>query len=290
MTPDAFASCLEQLPTRPVVVASHPRSGTHLMIDVIRRHFKPCRGWKWPGEPFERLFVDVDWLGLPRWQGPVRGEQVLDMFPSILIRVLRRAPRCVLKTHFSDGPSAWWGSGNNDPYREIFLTWLRPRATLIYVHRPGRSVLASHYQQHIQREDSRHLKFSDWLRMKDEAGRSRPLAWAAHVGQWAHRSEVSCTYRAGDLISDVGASVRSLADAIGLEPDREPRLPKAWQSLTARRLGRLLLVSPESTAQLGCHRGARKPDWSSLASVADEHFYTTEIGDAEKRWGGDSNP
>ena len=134
-----------------------------------------------------------------------------------------------------------------------------PRAcpTLLYVHRPGRSVLASHYQQHIQREDSRHLKFSDWLRMKDDGGRSRPLAWAAHVGQWAHQSEVASTHRAGDLISDVGASVRSLADAIGLEPDREPRLPKAWQSLTARRLGRLLLVSPESTdLQLGYHRRA----------------------------------
>ena len=71
MTPDTFASCLEQLSTGPVVVASHRRSGTHLMIDVIRRHFQPCRGWKWPGEPFDRLFVDVDWLGLPRWQGGV---------------------------------------------------------------------------------------------------------------------------------------------------------------------------------------------------------------------------
>ena len=163
---------------------------------------------------------------------------------------------CVLKTHFADGPSAWWSSGNNDPYREIFLTWLRSRATLMYVHRPGRSVLASHYQQHIQREDSRHLKFSDWLRMKDEAGRSRPLAWAAHVGQWAHRSEVARTWRF-DFRRHC-ASVRSLADAIGLEPDREPALPKAWQSLTARRCGPLLLVSPESTAQLGYHRRAGK--------------------------------
>ena len=92
--------------------------------------------------------------------------------------------------------------------------------------------MASHYQQHIQREDSRHLKFSDWLRMKDEAGRSRPLAWADLLGSGLIRLS-GMHIRAGDLISDVGPSVRSLADAIGLEPDREPRLPKAWQSLTA---------------------------------------------------------
>ena len=290
MTPDTFASCLEQLSTRPVVVASHPRSGTHLMIDVIRRHFQPCRGWKWPGEPFERLFVDVDWLGLPRWQGPSVGEQVSDTFPSVLIRVLRRSPRCLLKTHFSEGPSAWWSSSNADPYRQIFLDWLQPRATLIYVHRPGRSVLVSHFVQQIQREDSRHLRFSDWLRMEDTFGRSRPSAWVSHVQNWANRPQVACTFMAEDVISDVDQSVTSLAESLGLDPDRQPKLPKAWRSLTARRFGRLLTVCPASTAQLGHHRKARKPDWASLASEADEHFFTSEVADAKKRWGGDSNP
>ncbi len=290
MTPDAFAACLEEISTRPVVVASHPRSGTHLMIDVIRHHFSACRGWKWPGEPFERLFVDVDWLGLPRWQGPAQGERVLTTFPSILIRVLRRAPRCILKTHFAGGPSSWWSSDEGDPFREIFFKWLQPRATMLYVHRPGRSVLASHFMQQIQREDSRSLKFSDWLRHEDASGRSRPSAWVAHVQHWADHPEVAGTFRAGDVASNISRTVVALSEVLELEPDREPRLPKAWQSLTARRLGRFLMICPESTAQLGHQRRGRKPSWSSLASDADEHFYTAEVGGAEKRWGGDSNP
>ncbi len=290
MTPDDFAACLKEISTRPVVVASHPRSGTHLMIDVIRRHFNDCRGWKWPGEPFERLFVDVDWLGLPRWQGPTRGEQVHSTFPSIMIRILRRSPRCVLKTHFAGGPSSWLSSSDGDPFREIFFKWLQPRATMLYVHRSGRSVLASHFMQHIQREDSRHLSFSDWLRHENEDGQSRPSAWAAHVERWAAQPQVMATFRAEDVLSDVCATVASLSQALGLEPDRQPGLPKGWQSLTARRLGRLLMIRPESTSQLGHRRRGRKPSWTSLASDADEHFYTAEVGGAEKRWGGDSNP
>lgn len=289
MTPDAFAACLEGIDTRPVLVASHPRSGTHLLIDVIRRHFASCRGWKWPGEPFERLFVDVEWLGLPRWQGPKKGEQVLTTFPSILIRVLGRSSRCILKTHFAEGPEAWWDSGCGDPYRAAFLRWLRPRATLLYVHRPGRSVLASHYTQHIQREDSRHLPFSDWLQQQDSFGRSRPAAWQSHVNSWSGHPQVR-TYGATDIVGDIARTVRLLSNDLEVQPDRKPGLPKPWQSLTARRLGRLLTVRPESTAQLGLHRGARKPNWVDLASPEDEDFYTAEVGVQGKRWGGDSNP
>ena len=95
---------------------------------------------------------------------------------------------------------------------------------------------------------------------------------------------------AEDVISDVDQSVASLAESLGLDPDRQPKLPKAWRSLTARRFGRLLTVCPASTAQLGHHRKARKPDWASLASEADEQFFTSEVADAKKRWGGDSNP
>ena len=101
MTPDAFASCLEQLPTRPVVVASHPRSGTHLMIDVIRRHFKPCRGWKWPGRPLNGCLSMLTGLGFPDGKrSDPWGTGPRYSFPSILIRVLRAASVCFENTFF----------------------------------------------------------------------------------------------------------------------------------------------------------------------------------------------
>ena len=35
---------------RPIVVASHPRCGTHLLIDTLRLNCPETRGWKFPGE------------------------------------------------------------------------------------------------------------------------------------------------------------------------------------------------------------------------------------------------
>src|SRR4051794_27731921 len=42
---------------RPVVVASHPRSGTHLLIDLLRRQFPACASWKYPLERMDRLYL-----------------------------------------------------------------------------------------------------------------------------------------------------------------------------------------------------------------------------------------
>ena len=52
---------------QPVIVASHPRSGTHLLMDTLRRQFKACRSWKWPGERLDRLYCSVDELNAAPW-------------------------------------------------------------------------------------------------------------------------------------------------------------------------------------------------------------------------------
>ena len=70
------------------------------------------------------------------------GNRSLTLFSSILIRVLlalKILPTVLLRGGMATTIRiAKLGSGHID------------------VSRPGRSVLASHYQQHIQREDSRH--------------------------------------------------------------------------------------------------------------------------------------
>src|SRR4051794_28399866 len=57
-----FVSWLEAHAVRPIVVVSHPRSGTHLMMDALRLNFRECRAWKRPGEPLERLYLNLDSL------------------------------------------------------------------------------------------------------------------------------------------------------------------------------------------------------------------------------------
>ncbi len=50
---------------RPIEVASHMRSGTHLMIDLLRRQFADCGSWKWPGERNDMLYLPLDALTQP---------------------------------------------------------------------------------------------------------------------------------------------------------------------------------------------------------------------------------
>lgn len=55
-----FFESLGNLPAKPIVIASHRRSGTHLLIDLFRRQFRECRSWKLPGERNDRLYVNLD--------------------------------------------------------------------------------------------------------------------------------------------------------------------------------------------------------------------------------------
>ena len=45
---------------RPILIASHPRSGTHLTIDFLRRQFSPCSSWKHWGESLDNLYLPLE--------------------------------------------------------------------------------------------------------------------------------------------------------------------------------------------------------------------------------------
>jgi len=74
---------------RPIIVASHPRSGTHLLIDTLRRQFAKCRSWKWPGERLDRLYCNIDELN---------GTREL-LHEKKAVDILRRVERPIVKTH-----------------------------------------------------------------------------------------------------------------------------------------------------------------------------------------------
>ncbi len=46
--------------SRPIIIATHKRSGTHLTIDTFRRQFLECNSWKYPGEPLDRLYLSLE--------------------------------------------------------------------------------------------------------------------------------------------------------------------------------------------------------------------------------------
>lgn len=126
-----FFKVLEQLRTKPIVIASHRRSGTHLAIDLFRRQFRECRSWKFPGEPNDRLYVNLNAV-LDR-KVPV----------SVACKILRRTAKPLLKTHRM--PS----SNNSDTpqsFTQTELSRLFENTDIIYVYRDGRDVMTSYHQ------------------------------------------------------------------------------------------------------------------------------------------------
>src|SRR5437764_9896505 len=74
---------LEEKGSRPIVVASHPRSGTHLCIDLLRLNFEPCRSRKAWFERADRLYFGLDAIA------KADAEIVPTLFKQILGRVAR---------------------------------------------------------------------------------------------------------------------------------------------------------------------------------------------------------
>ena len=76
---------------KPIVIASHPRSGTHLTIDLLRKQFAECKSWKMPGELLDRLYFALESFA-PKFN---------PLSESAALNILQRATRPIIKTHCS---------------------------------------------------------------------------------------------------------------------------------------------------------------------------------------------
>ena len=251
------------MPGAPVVVASHPRSGTHLLIDVLRRQFAECETWKWPGERLDRLFCNIDELG--------GRDGILN--EATARRILGRAERPPVKTH------AWPGYGNtfmpshHDGLDERWIEWL-DKGTVFYVYRDGRDVLCS-YQLFRQKYDpTAEGPIGAFLR-QERKGSSRVCRWAQHVRVWRDTSDAH-PIRFERLLEDPESVIQDIGQVLKSEPLwRTPLLPRLYESIWERRWARFARVKPESTAQMNEDR--RK--WQECYTRDDRQFFHDEAGD-----------
>jgi len=86
---------LLELNVTPVVIHSHPRSGTHLLIDTMRRQFLGCDLWKWPYEPLNRVYLSLE--SLFESSGVTTDEEKA-------LSILSRGKNPIIKTHYLVGP------------------------------------------------------------------------------------------------------------------------------------------------------------------------------------------
>lgn len=249
----------------PVIVASHRRSGTHFTIDLLRRQFRECSAWKWPGEALDALYTNLDRLGHHR--------EPLDS--TRLKTLLRRASRPLIKTHLPPDMLE---------LRSVQGRWvdqLRERSRVIYVVRDGRAVMVS-AQRHEARlglDTGRDLL--DYMRL-EENGQSRARAWASHVERWMSEERV-LLLRYEDIAQRSEETIERIGSFLGLAPRKvEPIPPPLIRGRWKKRLTRLTHIRPPSTALTP--PTAPRP-WQELFGPEELAFFDAEAGSVMRKLG-----
>jgi hypothetical protein len=254
---------IEQSRCKPVVVASHPRSGTHLLIDALRLNFPDCRSWKWWGERKDRLYLNLASLS--------RGELVLTERKAI--QILRRSRMPLIKTHTTADMShdVVDGAIGKGPATDL-ACWLNQNAVMLYTYRDGRNALCSFYEMERRRISSANVPFSDFIRQCPH-GISRVREWAQHVRGWMDRADVFCVAME-ELLAYPEICLPAIAEKLGLSLDSAGcRLPRRSRNITHGRLQRLLAIRPHSTAILN-PGGAT--NWRRFFTPEDREFFERE--------------
>ena len=265
---------LEQRGCRPVVVASHPRSGTHLGIDTLRLNFAQCRMAKRWFEHSERLYLPLDRFG--------RSDTVQ---LSVIRRLLCATERPLVKTHAEPdlaGVRIWGSVLHLEPE---LGGWLRRNADLIYVYRDGREVLRSLWQFLGQFVPESRVSFSEFLRQRVQ-GVSRPRAWAQHVRGWLADPR-AYPVPMERLLRQPAAELEGIARRLGIERSGGPaRLPRKCGVDLLSRLSRRVFPSPASTAIVTHPRFVRFGRWQEVFSAEDAEFFRSETDDLVSLLGG----
>jgi hypothetical protein len=251
---------------QPVIVASHPRSGTHLLMDLLRRQFAACRSWKWPGERLDRLYCSIDELNAERNR--------LD--DATARRILRRTDRPLVKTHAWPRFQDTFLVPHHDGLDPEWLTWFHENGTILYVYRDGRDVMCSYQMMRHRMDASLPDPIGAFMRGHDPGQNvNRVRRWAQHVCSWRAMEETH-VLSFEDLLHTPEDTIEQLGHMLGCSPEwREPLLPERFSSIWESRWARLFHLRPESTAILGT--GAK--EWEDVFTSEDRAFFHECAGD-----------
>ena len=254
---------------KPIIVASHPRSGTHLTIDLLRKQFPACTSYKLPMQPLDRLYLGLEALSAP----PAKS-----ISEAQALKILKKSQRPIIKTHASASLSHL--SKNKQHWQQ----WLAQEATMLYIVRDGRSVLCSLHLFMQSYDPTTRCSLSDFLRQTVN-GKSRVKRWAHHVEQWSAYPNVHLI-KFEDIFKQPRATVAKLSRILELEANyTEPFLPRPISSLWHGRWIRLTATKPESTAIIGYYKGQKPAKWKAAFNQADHDFFNAEAGNLIRRLG-----
>jgi len=248
---------------KPIIIASHPRSGTHLTIDFFRKQFKECQSWKKRGEPLDRLYFALE--SFASWGGkPLREE--------IALQILNRPERPIIKTH--SNPNFAYLSKN----KPLWVEWLKQQGDIYYIIRDGRDVICSFHLFMQSFDPTARCPINEFMR-QEVRGTSRVKQWANHVEAWLNQSNAKIL-RFEDIIRTPEQIVDKVSTDLNLTPLYvEPLLPQRLKGLWHSRWMRVASLNSESTAILGYYRNQKVQKWREVFTESDREFFHQEVGD-----------
>lgn len=219
-----------KLPDRPaVVVATHPRSGTHLTIDLLRRNFSALHSKKRLLEPLDSLYVPID-IAL---QGSTHDQARIE-------KLIQRHRYPIIKSH-------WMSADYSNLQDPGLATWLATNATVIYVIRQPKLVIASHFLFQSMFKESISAN-QNWL---DNA----IAYWCDHVTSWTSRPDV-LVINFSDVIRQPLATVDKIAKTLNIvATPKSPILPPRQRSKWLGRYYRFFSTDAPSTEILTKDQG-----------------------------------
>jgi hypothetical protein len=242
----------------PIMIATHPRSGTHLTLDLLRKQFKECQSWLWFGETLHNSYLNLDHLSP-------------DSSPHInqkkAIALLRRCKRPLLKTHCLPN------------FQEIrkeninFVLTLKEKADIYYVVRDGRDVICSvHSWQQCFNPRAR-CSFSEFLRQRKD-GLSYPKKWAHHVSNWLKYPQIQ-VLRFEKIVSNTSEVLNLICNKSQIKPMYiYPLLPERkktgnrWEDYYLRLTRQL-----NSTTIVGRYKNQKPSRWQEVFTFEDRKFF-----------------
>jgi hypothetical protein len=254
---------------RVVVVASHRRSGTHLMLDSLRSNVRDV----------QRRFMTLERID------PFH-EKHLSV--AEFDRQLRAQKGIVLvKTHALPDPDTW-------PDREAgaYAAELLGATPTIYVHRDGRDVLVSLYRfAQSYSPEVAGQSFAEFLRSRhtgrDAVGVNRAAYWQQHVLAWLDRGPTTTASYEG-LQGDFEASLQSIAKQLDLR--LRPALsqvrlePRRRRIPVVDRVLRVLGLRPAGSTAIRPQAG-RVGGWRQAFDDADLAWFEAEASEGMRRLG-----
>lgn len=250
-------------PPRPVLVVSHERSGTHMLLDLLRRSFPPCRARPAFGRnPHDWLYFNLDRL-CP--------EHAFAVGTAFADWAFARVTRPLLKSH------ALPGFAGVRPDARVWLDDTLSRSTKLYVLRDCRAVMPSFHRHQISIDPLTTRNFSEFLRTPIDK-LTPPQTWARHASAWTAQEGVHVV-RYEAMIAHPEAVQKTLASVLSETPDPTvkslvpPRGESPWAARLARLTGRL-----ESSNLVEV--GKRTPRWHELFTPEDLVFMDEQAGEA----------